>query len=79
MSTALDLTEEEAHRLAHRIAARRLADPGEWLEWEDYPMIGEYAFERLVDEMADEAATEVRQGDRMHDIDSAYLLEEAQG
>lgn len=48
MSDAYAITETELRSLAHYALARQAGDSEDWLVWEDYPMLGEYDFERLV-------------------------------
>ena len=74
----IDLTDNEAVALAWRIVANRVADPADWLLWEDYPNLGEYTFEALAERVA-AVATEIGdfsgRHDRLMDIDSRELLE----
>lgn len=75
----MNLTDEEAGCLAMLLAVRHLADR-EWLEWENVPNLGEYAFDRLFE--AAERVTDVLMErsmllDARMDIDSRYLFEQA--
>lgn len=80
MDEGMGLTETEARCLALRIAARQIRGFTLWLEWEDYPNLGEHAFERVIEAMhtvAKDLEKQTRQVDRIHDVDSADLIEKA--
>ncbi len=74
----IGLTDREITALAWCIVANRVADPEYWLEWEDYPNLGEYAFEALNQQVA-AVASEIGLisdwRDRLMDINSRELLE----
>lgn len=75
-----DITEIEARCLAHRLAARFLLT--EWLDWEDLPSLTERAMQLVNEQVADIAADlfkRSRQLDHNYQVDSAYLLEQAEG
>ena len=76
----VDLTADEATALAKRIMADHLHD-AEWLLWENFPELGEFAFERLseaVDAEVQSAFEASRHWDRAMNIDSVWLKERAQ-
>lgn len=79
MSEAVNLNEREARCLGLRIAMQHLVDSDRWLDWEDYPMLGEFAFQRLDEAVRSEIAAvlrdELRHNEQVWDIDSALLLE----
>lgn len=41
---AMNLDNKQAVALAHLVVARLIHHTEEWLEWEDYPNLGELAF-----------------------------------
>lgn len=74
------LTYNEAVSVARRIVARHAADAAEWLDWEDYPNLGEYSFDRLViavQEVGHALGVEADHHDRADEIDSSYLISKA--
>lgn len=77
---SVNLSENEATVLAYRIAYKQMVDSDRWLEWEDYPELGEYAFQRLDVSVRTVVAgyllDALRLMERTWDIDSAALLEE---
>lgn len=70
MDRAVVISDEESRRLAERLIVQRLADAGEWVDWEDVPLLAEGCYERLVADV--EVAAE--QFDRAYDIDPLELL-----
>jgi hypothetical protein len=81
MSEAVNLNEREALCLALRIAMVHVVDSDRWLEWKNYPMLGEFAFQRLDETMrsqvADVLRSELRRVEGTWNLDSAALLESA--
>lgn len=76
----VNLTAEEATALARRVIVEHL-DDCDWFEWEDYPELGEYAFERLLSAVDAEvrAMTDASLAhDRATGIDSQWLKGRAQ-
>lgn len=74
----MDLSAEEVDALAQRLVARRL--DGDWLSWDDVPALSERAFMRLqeaVDDLARDAVEASKNLDRLREIDSADLMEQA--
>ena len=82
VSEGIGLNTQEAYCLALRIAARHVAESDRWLDWEDYPLLGEFAFQRLDEAMRGAVADGLRDTlgrlEKAWDIDSAYLLGETQ-
>lgn len=73
------LSDLEAEALALRVVTDWCRH-GEQPEWEDLPLLGEFAFGRLCEAMvrvADVVEAEAERRDVMHGIDSAALLREA--
>lgn len=75
----MDLTADEATALAKRVVADHLYD-NQWLQWEDLPLLGEFAFDRLAEAVDAEVASIFQaslQWDRSMNIDSQQLKEQA--
>lgn len=71
------ISDEESRRLAERLIVRRLADAGEWVDWEDVPLLAEGCYERLVADVevaAEQYARRAALFDRAHDIDPLELM-----
>ena len=80
----LTLTPTETDLLAIRLAIAHLTyehPAGEWVDWEDVPWLDEASFEALgasVDAVVPNLLRGLlAQGERIHDIDSASLMEMA--
>lgn len=74
----MNLIDAEAEAFARRIIAEHV--DGEWLEWEDYPNLGEHAFERLsnaVKRFSEQLNWAADHHDRAYDMDSRLLIEQA--
>lgn len=77
----MDLSPIEARVFAVWLAARHLATT-DWLEWEDVPNLGKFTFGRLEEAaalVAAEVAEKARRLAEHHDIDPAFLHEQATG
>jgi hypothetical protein len=75
----MNLSHTESRIFAMWLAARHL-DAGDWLEWEDVPNLGEFAFFRLDEaavSIADDLAEQAKKLAEYHDIDPAFLHERA--
>lgn len=75
------LTDAAVRALAERMVAWHLSEDG-WLDWEDVPALAEGTFVALaeeVDRIAAQMWRQLKAHDQRSDIDSAYLLDEAQG
>lgn len=83
LDEGVGLNWREARCLALLIAARHVADSDRWLDWEDYPELGEFAFQRLDEAMrtvvADGLHYTLGKCERMWDMDARLLLERAHG
>jgi hypothetical protein len=79
LSDGMNLTAEEARCVAARLVARWLA-AAEW-EWEDLPLLGEFAWDRLLDALESFKAEAWRTSeisDRHYNIDSVDLIDRAE-
>lgn len=77
----INLTDAEAVALAFRIVVDWCRHD-ERPQWEDLPMLGEHAFERLLEQFLTVAETlerHVSEVDKFEAIDSSALLERARG
>lgn len=73
---AVDLTDEEAEVLAMRIAVQHLS-AGEWLWWENVPLLSEASFVRLskaADDLVADLWRALGRTEQSLDIDSAFVL-----
>lgn len=60
LKPTVNLTDDEATALALRIVVN-WCEHGDWPMWEDYPFLGEHAFERLCGAI-------VARGETLHDL-----------
>lgn len=77
----VNLSIQQAQALAHRVILERL-EPADWLDWEDYPALGEYAFDRLVESVSYRLAEmwrELKDWERALDVDTVELTDRAVG
>lgn len=75
--SAVRLDPEETQMLAYQLCVQRLADPGDWCEWEDVPMLDEQGHVLLCDAIEDVCVSlthEMNREARANDVDPAEVL-----
>ncbi len=71
----MKLTEREVLVLAYKVAVRELEDTESWLEWEDYPNLGQGEFEAVDHKIRTIIAPYLRAA--MRDLELVWRLDAA--
>lgn len=82
MNESIHLTELEAAAVAYRLIAQQVGDVESWLYWEDVGYLDEASFEMVEEQVRKVAVSTLaksRSLDIANHIDSADILERAQG